>query len=732
MASTEDNEDTRNNTEGTPQSPPQTSTTAVDNDLVAAVEKLGYGVDTDRILAELKLQSDKNKAEAEEFATKITNMSTPCVFVFMKQNSPYLHVIHSLGKFSGDLVVESDYNDSVIGFVGNRAGRVEPIPIEITNDMWSWKDHEIATDIIKVASFGEKEGNEDKMYKRTKTDDKEKVALPPVLLLPSGLVKWLLEKRRKPLDLHQKIKSMLTEDSVDDIPEYLNVSLKWCLAAAQCARTSSNEKSSLLVLTPSPIITQDPTTLAWIKARLNTTLGPPRDDRTPTVPPPQAFYQMPPTQQQNHQPTPQTSTTQGSSKKYNVLQKSALGGWCGTTILDQIPVVWTKLEEYQVSVEESRSIIMKEVQRVADEEGVEIYDFYLEDDMVKDIIQVKMAPNGRNPVWEALQRGMCILNCLPSTSKQKVVTQRRDKNMNETKLTRTYDEAEKFSKKDPRKPPGEYERVFKNITTYCMLLLALFGKRCAHYKECWTIRRVMKKLGGDAEQHFTGIRCRQLVWAIIVDSNNFFAERMMPEDFDDDDVDFPASLLHFAAAKVRLREDINSSDFPNQWQDSYQSPTEGHQNQGLFAQGFQAQGYQNQGWRGRLGGGGGDDTGCHSNTHPDIKKIMDPFIQSFKSVLLSAILSYQNKQLSDLPKIPQHTDSQGRSRACYSYIGGKCPLMNRGCQFVHVPGKDLSPQFVRQFCTIIEPGAKKFVQDGRVPPKPGFSPAKRGRDGGRR
>jgi len=526
MASTEDNEDTRNKNEGTPQSSPQTSTTAVENDLVAAVEKLGYGGDTDRILAELKLQSDKNNAEAEEFATKIINMSTPCVFVFMKQNSPNLHVIHSLGKFTGDLVVQSDYSDSVIGFVGNRAGRLEPIPIEITNDMWSWKDHEIATDIIKVASFGEKEGNEDKMYKRTKTDDKEKVALPPFLLLPSGLVKWLLEKRRKPLDLHQKIKSVLTEDSVDDIPEYLNVSLKWCLAAAQCARTSSNEKSSLLVLTPSPIITQDLTTLAWIKARLNTTLGPPKDDRTPSVPPPQAFYQMPPTQSQNYQPTPQTSNTQGTSKKYSELQKSALGGWCGTANMEEIDILWHKLEEYQLSTEECRTLIMNRVAKVAEEECVEVSEFYLEDEMVNDIVKMRMAPNGRNPVYDALHRGMCVLNALPSNSRQRFTTQQRDKNRRDTSHTRTLDEAEKLSKKDPRKPAGDYERLFKNVSTRhaCKgvpTALALFTDINkiigAEPKEVWIRENspVHKAIVGFRtllqEAHKQPTKCRQLV-----------------------------------------------------------------------------------------------------------------------------------------------------------------------------------------------------------------------------
>lgn len=730
MALTEENEDTRNNNEGTPQSP-QTSTTAVDNDLVAAVEKLGYGVDPDRILAELKFQSDKNNAEAEGFATKIINMSTPCVFAFMKQNSPYLHVIHSLGTFAGDLVVESDYNDSVIGFVGNRAGSLEPIPIEFTNDMWSWKDFEIATDIIKVTSFGEKEGNDDKMYKRTKTDDKEKIALPPLLLLPSGLVKWLLEKRRKPMDLHQKIKSLLTEDQVDNIPEYLNVSLKWSLAAAQCARNSQNEKSSLLAQNPSPILTLDPTTLAWIKARLNTTLGPPRDNRTPTVPPPQAFYQMPPPQLQNHQHTPQTSNTQGSSKKqYNVLQKSALGGWCGTANMEEIDILWHKLEEYQPSTEECRTLIMNRVAKVAEEECVEVSEFYLEDEMVNDIVKMKMAPNGRNPVWEALQRGMCMLNCLPSNSKQRYTTQQRDKNRRDTSHTRTLDEAEKLSKKDPRKPAGDYERLLKNVSTYAILLLSLFGKKCPHYQRCWDIRKVMRQMGGDADQHFTGYRCRQLTWAIIKDACHFFSQRMTPEDFDEDDVDWPESLLHFDAVNVRRRQDIVSSDFPSQWEDQ---PRGGEQHQG-------------QGWRGRAGGqgNGGQQNSwsqsqqgrgswnqgqrgenCHPNTHPEIKRIMDPFLSKFGFPNIGSILYAHNKTHNDLPKIDGCIDQNDRSTACYSYIAGNCPMV-RGCRFRHVNGNELPPGFAQKFCTVIEPGVTKILRDGKLPQR---SPSKRGYEG---
>ena len=260
-------ETTRDDSSSSPSSP------STVGDLLSSIQKQGYGDDTDRILAELKIQSAERDDEVD-FAFEMINQSIPWVFVFMKRNSPHLHYYHSVGKFV-DLMDQSEYKDSVIGFAGNRADGVEPVPIEAGEDMWKWKKFSHATDIIKITTFGEKEENSGKLYKAESKDAKQTVSIPPTLLLPSGLVGWLLEKRRTPMDLHQKIMSLITGDN---IPDYLNVSLNWALAAAQCARDSEDELSSMLALAPTPILTQDPTTIKWIKARLDTTLGPPRNE----------------------------------------------------------------------------------------------------------------------------------------------------------------------------------------------------------------------------------------------------------------------------------------------------------------------------------------------------------------------------------------------------------------------------------------------------------------------
>ena len=260
-------ETTHDDSSSSPSSP------STGGDLLSSIQKQGYGVDSDRILAELKIQSAEREDEVD-FALEMINQSNPWVFVFMKRNSPHLYFYHSVGKFV-NLMNQSEYKDSVIGFAGNRADGVEPVPIEAGEDMWIWKKFSHATEIIKITTFGEKEENSGKLYKAESSDAKQTVSIPPTLLSPSGLVGWLLEKRRTPMDLHQKMMSLITGDN---IPDYLNVSLNWALAAAQCAPDSEDELSSMLALAPTPILTQDPTTIKWIKARLDTTLGPPRNE----------------------------------------------------------------------------------------------------------------------------------------------------------------------------------------------------------------------------------------------------------------------------------------------------------------------------------------------------------------------------------------------------------------------------------------------------------------------
>ena len=108
-------------------------------------------------------------------------------------------------------------------------------------------------------------------------------------------------------------------------------------------------------------------------------------------------------------------------------------------------------------------------------QGVEISNIFLTNVILKDLIQLTLIPGGGLPVWENLQWGICILNNLPTSAQLVSETPQKEKNLMDTKSKCTHKKAEKVSKKDRRKPAGNYDKLLKNVTRYVMFILALFG-----------------------------------------------------------------------------------------------------------------------------------------------------------------------------------------------------------------------------------------------------------------
>ena len=120
---------------------------------------------------------------------------------------------------------------------------------------------------------------------------------------------------------------------------------------------------------------------------------------------------------------------------------------------------------------------------------MEIYTFQFTDDMLKDIKNLNVALGGNEPVWQTLQRGVCILNCLQKSATQLAINKRTEDNYRYTAVTRIFVDAEKKGKGQPQMPADKYESLKKTVTAYSMCLLVFFGENCPHYKGVWRIRR---------------------------------------------------------------------------------------------------------------------------------------------------------------------------------------------------------------------------------------------------
>ena len=167
---------------------------------------------------------------------------------------------------------------------------------------------------------------------------------------------------------------------------------------------------------------------------------------------------------------------------------AAISGWCGIKPPAKLPEIWALVKKHQATAEDLQRILVRSVKDTAYNMHMEIHKFHFTDDMLKDIKNINVAPGGNEPVWHTLQRGICILNCLPKSATQVALEKRTEENYRDTAETRTFAEAEKKGKGQPRMPADDYESLKKNVTTYGMYLLAFFGKECPHYQGVWYIR----------------------------------------------------------------------------------------------------------------------------------------------------------------------------------------------------------------------------------------------------
>ena len=88
--------------------------------------------------------------------------------------------------------MKADYQEENIGFYGDSVNGAEPNGTIILDTMWMWKSVNIATDTIAMAGFYGDVGNNKKVYTPSTEDAKIKCETPVLLLMPYGLLIWVL------------------------------------------------------------------------------------------------------------------------------------------------------------------------------------------------------------------------------------------------------------------------------------------------------------------------------------------------------------------------------------------------------------------------------------------------------------------------------------------------------------------------------------------------------------
>jgi hypothetical protein len=115
-----------------------------------------------------------------------------------------------------------------------------------------------------------------------------------------------------------------------------------------------------------------------------------------------------------------------------------------------------------------------------------------------------------------------------------------------TKGNATYVEVMKRMKKGISPPAHDFNNLWVNIATFCLLIFTLFGEGCNLY---WSVFYILKILNHPLcmqnKQAYTPEVCHCITWAIIMDTCSFFDDIKLAEDFleQGESMRFPASIL---------------------------------------------------------------------------------------------------------------------------------------------------------------------------------------------
>ena len=734
--------------DGAPNGAPQSQNSQRDVGLKAAVERSGGQsiYDNDAILAELKLQNDifceKDPSKKEELwnalRERVLGSTDPMVFAGVLGG--FLRPFHSIHKYGGDFYNASAFDNKIFCFVGDRRLDRPPRSYILKEAHLEWLEIEdlvVSESVLRI--FFQDNANHSRMYKQKEGDTKQSLTLPPLYLVPRGMVAWLAERPRTLMAYHDELLSRCGGASIEQRPAVLEFSTTWCRAMSNA--NPVNAETSVAEMELREVFGEDDERLdAWIKARLNTTLGRMQDTSTPTQVINNFITNAPAGEQPNfggNTSGGRSTTNSGGVVKFSDLQEAKMKGYCNTVRRSDIPAVWTKILNAS-KIDELRKHVMDAFEEARKTLGIdksELTQMYLDDAWLKDLQKLIVAPGGEIMFWDWLMRGMSMLACMNWTAEEILVNKNKNKVYNET-TNKTEEQVERHNFKEVREPPKEWSKLKYLFNTYCILIRALFTMYCEHFRACWTLRNAIADMSGVNEKYFNqngGHLCKLLVWLVLVDSRKFFSRELGPSDFENaTDLRMipgrPISHLARVALDVsdlRLQA-LEVINFPSKWRSDDKKRTIGEQGgrtTGGPADWKGAQYGRNFSGGHNFGGGSGgynqqrqQNGDKHSTAPKQIWDALGPLIDQvrrrFRKVYLRDICKAGRFFVQDLPTLPGYVGQDGKSNICYIGLLGLCSFEEGSCHNKKVQQKDLTADFVNKFVDRVKPALESMLQSG--------------------
>ena len=417
-----------------------------------------------------------------------------------------------------------------------------------------------------------------------------------------------------------------------------------------------------------------------------------------------------------------TGRTSDEPKAYSEYQLAKLKGFCCVRNESGLPPIWEYFRSTK-EVDAQRTQLVEAMQSWAKDQDVQLNrGVYFDKTTMDDIVKLEFCPGTPTAYLNTAEQGMSLLICRPRTGNETADIRSKEHAMQLTARNHTLAEALLLNKRDPRPPAANYHALKLDLGTFCALLWVLFGEKCDYFENCFAL---LKMLDSDSvfanAKSFTPLVCRQITWAVINDSRQYFFRVVTADHFASGRVRWPTSLLmQIIGADIQACRGISMGNFPSKWLDSatvgsYIRPPSEKRESALGAAPFAvpiglppSMGHQ---WAPLPGtqqaatpdnnASGQEGRPVHIrpfDVHPLFNKLMSSYITHFRSVQLKGLLRAANLTEADLPVLSKYV-ANGHNGLCYVYVLGKCQGKMCGkAQSGHAPVGDITDEFAKSLC----------------------------------
>jgi hypothetical protein len=701
----------------------------------------------DDLVAFLEWQSSRRGEGEEQRKFREDALAFPHLLVFavMRKKSPFIHLAHSVGIYPNIPGADPSWKGKIIGFLGDRTRYASPQLVELSKNVaWAWDDPLVSRDSEAMLAHQRATAASPAFWTPAVNAPRTRAVVPRMLALPPDCVTFCAEARRTPAELFQYITESLTISELD--PRHYALVLDWCTAAAH-AGTGPNASSSTVSFAMPAIVGCTDHLHEWAHNRLTITLPPApdnahsgnssaaagtRDGISNNQPQIEVGLLAQVTAAvlaavragngQEAMPAGIPGRAGDECKPYSEYQLAKLKGFCCVRTNAGLPEIWDYFKSTK-EVDAHRTQLVEEMKRWATANEVQINrGIYFDKSTMDDFVKMDFCPGTPTAYITTAEQGISILICRPRMGNETADIRSKEQAALLTARNHTFSDALLLSRRDPRQPAASYHELKLDLGTFCALLAVLFGEKCDYFDNCFALLRMMDSDCIFANAHnFTPLMCRQVTWAIINDSRQYFFRTLTADQFLSGQVRWPTSLLmQIIGADIQACREIRMGNFPDKWRDSATvgsllrpaSDGVGKTNlTGGFALPPGLPPAPNTQWATPLARAqptrpdntpsGQQDKPVlirGQDIHPAFTQLMSGYITHFRSVQWKTLLKAGKLTEAELPTIPAYVKN-GKNTLCYAYILGKCQGKMCGrAPDGHAPASAISDDFAHALC----------------------------------